>query len=193
MITLLAADDVDAVLLTGYFGGYSTGTTNLTEPELEAARMIGAAAVEWGKPVVVQTIFPDSPSPVLLDAAIPVHRDIDRACAVLAALVVRETPETPRCRSRSARSPTRRTTPRGRCSPRPGSGSCRPARCTRPADLQAALADPELTPPLVLKAVGSLHKSDDGGVVLGLADARRPRRPTTTWSPGSTHRRSRSR
>ena len=93
--TLLAADDVDAVLLTGYFGGYSTGTTNLTEPELEAARMIGAAAVEWAKPVVVQTIFPDSPSSrVLLDAAIPVHRDIDRACDVLAALVVRETPET---------------------------------------------------------------------------------------------------
>jgi hypothetical protein len=56
--------------------------------------MIGAAATEWHKPVVVQTIFPDSPSArVLADAAIPVHRDIDRACDVLAALVPRPAAE----------------------------------------------------------------------------------------------------
>ena len=42
------------------------------------------------KPVVVQTIFPGSDTSVLLrSAGIPVHRDVDRAAAVLAGLVER--------------------------------------------------------------------------------------------------------
>jgi acyl-CoA synthetase (NDP forming) len=169
---LLAADDVDAVLLTGYFGGYSTGATNLTEPETEAARTIGAAATEWHKPVVVQTIFPDSPSArILADAAIPVHRDIDRACAVLAALVTREAAE-PEALPAPATPLSDTSYDAARALLAAEGVGFVPSRTVHSLDeLRAALADPDLTHPLVLKAVGSLHKSDAGGVVLGLADA----------------------
>ena len=85
---LLGSDQVDGVLLTGYFGGYSTEESNLTEPELAAARQMAEAVAAQDKPLVVQTIYPDGPSAQVLRAAgIPVHRDVDRACAVLAGLV----------------------------------------------------------------------------------------------------------
>ena len=76
------------MLLTGYFGGYSTEQSNLTAPELAAARQMADAVAAQGKPLVVQTIYPESPaSQVLRAVGIPVHRDVDRACAVLAGLV----------------------------------------------------------------------------------------------------------
>ena len=86
--TLLASDQVDGVLLTGYFGGYSTEQSNLTGPELAAAHQMADAVAAQGKPLVVQTIYPESPaSQVLRAVGIPVHRDVDRACTVLAGLV----------------------------------------------------------------------------------------------------------
>ena len=59
--SLLASEQVDGVLLTGYFGGYSTEQSSLTEPELAAARQIADAVAAQDKPLVVQTIYPDSP------------------------------------------------------------------------------------------------------------------------------------
>ncbi len=56
------ADDVDAVLVTGYFGGYSSGDDGLDglgPAETAAAKQIAADAV-GRKPVAVQSIFPDS-------------------------------------------------------------------------------------------------------------------------------------
>ena len=86
--TLLASDQVDGVLLTGYFGGYSTEQSNLTAPELAAAHQMADAVAAQGKPLVVQTIYPESPAcQVLRAVGIPVHRDVDRACTVLAGLV----------------------------------------------------------------------------------------------------------
>ena len=84
---LLAGDDVDGVLVTGYFGGYSTEPGGVSEIELAAAHAIAAAARSQHKPVVVHTIFPTSPTSAVLRAAgIPVHRDVDRASAVLLGL-----------------------------------------------------------------------------------------------------------
>ena len=79
---LLGSDQVDGVLLTGYFGGYSTEESNLTEPGWPRRGHARAAAVAaQGKPLVVQTIYPDGPSAQVLRAAgVPVHRDVDRAC-----------------------------------------------------------------------------------------------------------------
>ena len=86
--TLLASDQVDGVLMTGFFGGYSTEQSNLTAPELSAAHQMADAVAAQGKPLVVQTIYPDSPaSQVLRAVGIPVHRDVDRGCRVLAGLV----------------------------------------------------------------------------------------------------------
>ena len=167
---LLASDQVDGVLLTGYFGGYSADQSGLTEPELAAARQMADAVATQSKPLVVQTIYPGSPaSQVLRAAGIPVHRDIDRACAVLAGLVEPAAaglaePLPP------AAQPVTDTSYDAARALFADAGIAFPA-----LDLghgsggpEAALAD--LRFPVVLKAAGRLHKSEGGGVVLGLVD-----------------------
>ena len=60
---LQEADDVDAILMTGYFGGYSSGEDGLTglgPAECAAAKQIAADA-GGRKPVAVQSIFPRRP------------------------------------------------------------------------------------------------------------------------------------
>ncbi len=169
---LLAADEVDGVLMTGYFGGYSADVGTLQDAELRAAEAIVAAVGGQGKPLVVHTIFPAGPTATTLRAGgIPVHRDVDRAAEVLAGLVARTVDDGP-ARSplpwRQPRSPTRRTTRRRGSSQPPVSPSRSRAPFTSRDELASALAVTGL--PVVLKALGSVHKSDGGGVVLGLAD-----------------------
>lgn len=174
--TLLASEQVDGVLMTGYFGGYSTQQSNLTEPESAAARLMVEVVVAQGKPLVVQTIYPDSPTSLLLrSAGIPVHRDVDRACAVLAGLVERP------LRSALALPPAAApvTDPSYDHARRlfAGSGIAFPPSMSvvdRDA-LEAAFDAPGMTFPLVLKASGRLHKSESGGVVLGLRDREQTR------------------
>ena len=186
------------MLLTGYFGGYSTEHARTsTEPELAAARMIGAAATERHKPVVVQTIFPDSPSARVLRAtpAIPVHRDVDRACDVLAGAGRRARRPTRRAVPSPAAppSPTRRTTRRGRCSPTRASPFA-PARVVHHVGrAPEALAEPELAFPVVLKAIGGCTSPT---AAASSSDCRTPPRPggvRSTWSRASRRRPSRSR
>ena len=54
---LLESGEVDAVLLTGYLGGYSATSDELRAPETEAARGLARAAAETGRPAVVQTMY----------------------------------------------------------------------------------------------------------------------------------------
>jgi acyl-CoA synthetase (NDP forming) len=173
---LLAAEEVDAVLVTGYFGGYTAtegglggGGTPLAEGEQEAARLIAARHRATAKPLVVQSMYPESPSCRTLAAAgIPVFGATEDAARALAA-----------------------TAPRA---PRPGITPLPPAAVplaevgyleTRRALEAAGLAFPtareihdetellaaakEFTGPYALKALHLLHKSDAGGVALGLA------------------------
>jgi acyl-CoA synthetase (NDP forming) len=169
---LLASDQVDGVLLTGFFGGYSTEQSNLTAPELAAARQMADAVATQGKPLVVQTIYPDSPSSGILRAAgIPVHRDVDRACTVLAGLVALD----PAGLAQGLPSPAQPvidTSYSGARSLFGDAGIAFPVAVsvTDASELAAALDAPGLTYPVVLKATGRLHKSEGGGVVVGLAD-----------------------
>ncbi|WP_051246875.1 acetate--CoA ligase family protein [Nocardioides halotolerans] len=168
--TLLGSGQVDGVLLTGFFGGYSTEESNLTAPELAAARQMADAVATQGKPLVVQTIHPDSPaSRVLRAAGIPVHRDVDRACAVLAGLVepgstglAEELP--------AAAPPVTDASYAGARALFAGAGIAFPAaeQVVDAAGLEAALD--RLSFPVVLKATGRTHKSEGGGVVVGLPD-----------------------
>ena len=168
---LLASDQVDGVLLTGYFGGYSTEQSNLTGPELAAAHQMADAVAAQGKPLVIQTIYPDSPaSQVLRAVGIPVHRDIDRACTVLAGLVERATaglaeklPDpAPPVADASYDAARALFADAGVALPGRGVGH----RCRR-AGGGARRGCPF---PVVLKATGRLHKSEGGGVVVGLVD-----------------------
>ena len=123
---LLASDQVDGVLLTGFFGGYSTEQSNLTEPELAAAGQMAAAVAAQGKPLVVHTIYPRQP--VGRGAAGRGHPGPPGRRPRLRGARRARRARDGRARPAAARpvrrpSPTRRTTRLGRSSARPASPS----------------------------------------------------------------------
>ncbi len=169
---LLGCDQVDGVLLTGYFGGYASWQADLATAELAAARELADAVAAQGKPLVVQTVDPESrASRVLRAAGVPVHRDVDRAASVLAGLVV--VPTTGLAGELPVPAPpvTDASYPVARALFADAGIAFPVARSvTDAAGLETSFDAPGLGFPLVLKATGQLHKSDRQGVVLGLRD-----------------------
>jgi len=169
---LLGDGGVDAVLFTAYFGGYSTLADELGEPELAAAELLGQAMAESGKPLVVHTMHWNTPpSRALRAAGVPVYRVIESAVDAIAALVVDGRPDPPPLPPLPA--PTAPLTDSGYAAVRAALAEAGipfgPAR-TVSSRGEALAAAAELGYPLVLKALGRLHKSDAGGVALGLRD-----------------------
>jgi acyl-CoA synthetase (NDP forming) len=169
---LLGCDDVDAVLLTGYFGGYAVDTPALADEEVGAARSLAAAAADAGGVLIVHTSYPESRAAAeLRRGGVPVYGDVESAVAALALLAEHA------ARDRLAPvavdlAPLEAPAPgyagaRGFMAeagvPMTGARSAR----TRQEALAAAA---ELGYPVALKACHLLHKSDAGGVVLGLDD-----------------------
>ncbi len=169
---LLGSGEVDAVLLTGYFGGYAVYAEELRPRELEAAEALADAAAESGRPLLVQTMYWQSPAAAALRArGVPVFRDVEGALRGLGALVGQGT-ETP---AGVPGVPDRSEPPLGSA----GYWEARDllavagvpfADARRAQGLDEALAAAEeLGYPVVLKALGRLHKSEGGGVAVGLA------------------------
>jgi acyl-CoA synthetase (NDP forming) len=169
---LLRSGEVDALLLSGYFGGYGEYSETFGRAEASVAEALADAALASGRPLVVQTMHPRSPTAdTLRRRGVPVYRAIERAVDVCARLAERGergpdgVPELPppaapvvvdgyedaRALLAAAGVPFAST------------------RTVRSAG-EAAAAGAELGYPVVLKALGMLHKSDAGGVALGLAD-----------------------
>ncbi|MER6448698.1 acetate--CoA ligase family protein [Streptomyces venezuelae] len=185
---LLSADEVDAVLMTGYFGGYAAsdgglgggqnGGSVLAEGEARAAKEIVAHLTVTPKPLVVQSMYPQSPScRVLAGAGVPVFAATEDAARALAAM----TGGTARGREAADSGPGVPPLPSAAAPlADPGYHGVRalldaagvpfPAarEITDEAGLLAAAA--EFDGPYVLKALHVLHKSDAGGVALRLAD-----------------------
>jgi acetate---CoA ligase (ADP-forming) len=167
--SVLESDEVDAVLLTGYFGGYSQYSDEFAGQEADVAREVARAAEETGRPLVAQTMYADSPTAAVLRAGgVPVYPSIESAVAALAALLPR--PPAPGSPKLPAEQPL------------PAVDGYFGARALLEAagiefvaarsvsaggDVEAAAA--ELGYPVVVKALGTLHKSDVGGVVVGIA------------------------
>ena len=87
---VLESGEIDAVLLTGYFGGYSQYSDEFAGQEADVAREVARAAEESGRPLVAQTMYADSPTAAVLRAgSVPVYSGIESAVAVLAALLPR--------------------------------------------------------------------------------------------------------
>ncbi|THA32816.1 acetate--CoA ligase [Streptomyces sp. A1547] len=178
---LLAADEVDAVLMTGYFGGYaashgglgggSAGGSVLAQGEQQAARAIVTHLAAAPKPLVVQSMYPQSPScRVLAGAGVPVFAATEDAARALAAMTARGTAGRPGLPALPApAAPLRDTGYHGVRALLDSAGvPFPPAReITDEAGLLAAAA--EFEGPYVLKALHLLHKSDAGGVALRLA------------------------
>jgi acetate---CoA ligase (ADP-forming) len=199
---VLGSGEVDAVLMTGYFGGYSDYAETLGRAEAAVAEALADAADATGRPLVVQTMHPQTAAAsTLRSRGVPVYRTIERAVGVLARLAEagerepRGVPELPEAAVAVMPLPEaavavaapglparQAASSQGEASRAPasaysgarallGAGGVPfvPAREVSSPD-EAAAAAAELGYPVVLKALGLLHKSDLGGVVTGVAD-----------------------
>ena len=167
--SVLESGEVDAVLLTGYFGGYSQYSDEFAGQEADVARQVARAAEDTGRPLVAQTMYADSPTAAVLRAgSVPVYPSIESAVAVLAALLPRPPAHG------SPELPVERPLPEldGYFGARAlleaaGIEFVAARRVAAGGDVEAAAA--ELGYPVVVKALATLHKSDVGGVVVGIA------------------------
>jgi acyl-CoA synthetase (NDP forming) len=167
---LLDEPAVDEVLITGYFGGYGEYGPEIAESEVAVAAAMAELAAGSGKPVVAHTMRSASRAARRLRAGgVPVFAAVEDAADVLGRLSARaERPE-----PYVAGLPERRE-------PVSGDGYWETREllvaagvefpgARRVRDRGAALAAAgEIGYPVVLKALGLLHKSDAGGVALGL-------------------------
>ena len=168
--TILESGEVDGLLLTGYFGGYSQYSQEFLEREVEVARGVAAAARDSGRPLVTHTMYPESPTAeALRDGGVPVYRTIEAAAWAMAQL--REGPPARGVPGVPTAAPSGEVD--GYFAARAlleqaGVPFVLAHRVETLAELREA-AD-GLGYPLVLKALGQLHKSDAGGVAVGLVD-----------------------
>ncbi|MDQ3671140.1 MAG: acetate--CoA ligase family protein [Actinomycetota bacterium] len=171
---LLESSDVDAVLLTGYFGGYALDLPALADEELAAAAALATAASETDGALVVHMSYAHSPVAALLrDGGVPVYEDVESAATALAFLARHVETSDPRQPIEMDLPPLEAPTP-GYAEARAFLGRAGvPFTETRSATSrkEALAAATELGYPVGLKAVELLHKSESGGVVLGLGDA----------------------
>lgn len=150
------AEGADAVLLTGYLGCYGADTPTLLDAELAVVDRLGELARRL--PVVVHTMAPDSAAANRMRAlGMPVHGEVERPLRALghaAALADGPRPDRPETAPRAA-------------APEPGYLAAR-------RFLEAyGVAFPELNPaapPYVVKAGGLAHKTEHGGVQVGVTD-----------------------
>lgn len=176
---LLDADDVDAVLMTGYFGGYGVYGPELAATERDVAATLVELVTRTGKPLVTHSMLAaaatgeaDGPLARLQRGRLPVFPSVEDAAWVSGRL----------WRRAAGRLPALRPLPAAR--PGPAAGGYFAARALLeesgfplvPAravtDVAAALdAATALGWPVAVKAVALEHKSDAGGVVLGVRDA----------------------
>lgn len=165
---VIADGDVDAVVMTGYFGCYGQDTPSLAAAELSVAERLGAVVRDTGVPVVVHTMAPESATARALERhGVPAFDRIESAMRALAAISTAATTldqEVPRpVQSTAAVTP-------GYWSARAelaGAGIAFPrgVLVRTASDLAGA---GRLRAPLVLKAGWLEHKSDVGGVRTNL-------------------------
>jgi acyl-CoA synthetase (NDP forming) len=176
---LLDAREVDAVLFSGFYGGYSEYAEETARREVEVSGEIADAVAASGKPVLVHSMLVPSRPPgieALRARGVPTYGRVEDAIAGLDALLPR--PPAP-VAARAGTGPAR-----SRLGPAPAYPEARallaaagitfpPGELARDeVEVEAAAA--RVGVPVALKAVSAalLHKTDAGGVVLGLATPR---------------------
>ncbi len=166
---LLDSDEVDALLLTGYFGGYGGEVEELAVMEVDTAITLARAAAARGRTVVVHTLYPDSAAAdALRREGVVVHREIERAAAALDVLAPQaETSSVPVLPEPVPGGPEDEDYLSARALVADAGIPLAEARSVRTLD-EARAAAAALGYPLVLKTLAREHKSDSGGVVLGI-------------------------
>jgi acyl-CoA synthetase (NDP forming) len=168
---VLRSDDVDAAVLTGYFGRYGLDIPAIGDREIAVAQRIGAAVADVGKPVVVHSMGSDSATAHTLWAAgVPTYDRIEAALSALRGLVPFGQPsELPLPhQSRPLDSRPLIALPEGYWETRQVLVDVAfPRGLVVRARAELARAA-RLTAPYVLKAAWLDHKSEAGGVRIGL-------------------------
>lgn len=173
---LLADDAIDAVVVSGYFGCYGEDIPELIDAELAEVDAFGVAVAARSKPIVIHSMSAGSAAVARLwERWVPCYTSIDATMRVLAragfysAHVGRITdaleasaPATPWGTGYAA---ARRTIVAA------GVDVPDAVTITRSEDLAEVLAAADLTPPFVLKAGWPEHKTEVGGIALGLRDS----------------------
>ena len=167
---LLESGEVDGVLMSGYFGGYAQYSEEFEEAEVAVARDIARAVVDTGRPLVAQTMYHSAPAAeAQREGGIPVYATIEAAAMATVAIVERPSP------TGAPSLPAQ--TPGDLDDGYFGSRDLLAAAgvpfvdARRAVGVEAAVAAGlELGFPVVLKALGTLHKTDAGGVRVGIAD-----------------------
>jgi acetate---CoA ligase (ADP-forming) len=170
--TLLGSGEVDAVLLTGFFGGYGEYAAALGSEEAAVAEALADAAERAGRPLLVHTMYPrGAAAEVLRRRGVPVYGGVDRAVDVVARLAARAERGATDVPALPAPAPPRRADGYAQARELLASGGVpfAAARTVASATEAAAAAD-ALGYPVALKGLGLPHKSDAGGVILGLSD-----------------------
>ena len=167
---LLDGGEVDALLVTGYFGGYFEYGPEVAVQECDAAVLIGDAARRAQRPAIVHTMYPRGPAAAALrGTGVPVYETIEQAVGALARLALGRPPEPDGIPSLpEPADPVREDGYAATRALLAAGGVPFVAARNVTSAAEAIMAARELAYPVVLKALGRLHKSDAGGVVLGL-------------------------
>ena len=170
---LVESSESDAVLMTGFFGGYGDYDPAVLADEVKVGHDIGSLVTESGASFVAQTMFANSaPAGALRESGIAVYRNVEHATWALSRLTRRRRgvshalPQLPE----PTQAPLVGTGywPARRVLAEVGMQFIPAAEVSTIDALQAAAS--QLRFPLVLKALGDEHKSDKGGVILNIAD-----------------------
>ncbi|MFG2791723.1 acetate--CoA ligase family protein [Streptomyces sp. NPDC048419] len=169
---LLAGDEAEAGVMTGYFGDYAGANPAQTARECEVAGLLADAADATGGRLVVHTTARDTPAlAVLRGRGIPVYERIEQAATALTATARLATavPHSPP----AAPTAPYRIHDGGYESVRDllaSYGLTFPAAEFVTGAEEAVEAAHRVGHPVALKAMGLAHKTEAGGVALHLAD-----------------------
>lgn len=167
----LSNEHLDAVMITGYFGGYGGYGDALAAGEIETAHEMARIAKAHGKPVMVHTMNHDSEAArVLAESGLPVFAAAEDAARTLAIFGDGRTPPPVPQLAESAEQPAQTDSYWEARELFRAAGLNFPGAALIQSADEAAEAAGNIGYPVVLKAMGLLHKSDSGGVALGLAD-----------------------
>ena len=176
-ITDALVDDpnVDAVLFTGFFGGYASYSPEAAEQELAVSDRIAELRDQSGKPLLIQSMqVPSRPPAILaLDArAVPTYERIESAIRGLDAVVARDAAPVRTAQPAPATSVVRATYPEAR-ELLAAAGIAFPDGDLAVDDAAAGRIAAGIGAPVALKAVSPdlLHKTDAGGVMLAIDPA----------------------
>jgi len=171
---LLGCGEVDAILMTGYFGGYGEYTDAFGDAEVAVGEALARAAAHERRPLIAHTMYANTPAAdALRRGGVAVYRGIEQATAVLARLARRA--QRPAGTVPDLPEPAAPIAETGYVRVREllaAAGVQFVAQRTAATPEEALQAASQLGYPVVLKALGPLHKSEAGAVALDLADER---------------------